>query len=153
MRDDKSNKGAQEQYLKLDDASPAVQTHLGIIQRVIERMASNSSSCKAWCISLVSAILVIVADKDKPNLAVLAVPPVVIFGILDAYYLGLENGFRNSYNNFIDKLHAGKLLPTDMYTIKPSGKTTAKALGSVSVWGFYASLLAIIGAAWRWVLP
>ncbi len=147
------DKPSGAQYLKLDDASPAVQTHSGIIQRVIERMASNSNSCKAWCISLVSAILVIVADKDKPNLAALAVPPVVIFGILDAYYLGLENGFRNSYNAFIDKLHAGRLLPTDMYTMRPTGKTTAKALGSVSVWGFYISLLAIIAAAWRWVLP
>jgi len=37
--------------------SQAVQSHLSIIQSVIQRMASNSTSSKAWCITLVSAIL------------------------------------------------------------------------------------------------
>lgn len=46
--------------------SQAIQTHLEITQSVIQRMAVNSASCKTWCITLVSAILVIVADKGKP---------------------------------------------------------------------------------------
>ena len=51
---------------KLDETSPSIQTHLGISQGVIQRMADNSTSSKAWCITIVSAILVIVADKGKP---------------------------------------------------------------------------------------
>lgn len=46
--------------------SGAVQSYLGILQRVINRMAANSSACKTWCIALVSAIVVITADKGKP---------------------------------------------------------------------------------------
>jgi len=42
-----------------------VQSHLTILQAVIQRMASNSASSKTWCVTLVSAILVIVADKGK----------------------------------------------------------------------------------------
>jgi len=49
------------------EESPTVQAHLGIAQAVIQRMAANSASCKAWCITLVAAILVIVADKGKPS--------------------------------------------------------------------------------------
>jgi hypothetical protein len=30
--------------------SQAIQAHLTIIQSIIQRMASNSSSCKTWCI-------------------------------------------------------------------------------------------------------
>lgn len=139
--------------MRLDDTSPSVQTHLGIIQGVIDRMATNATSCKTWCITVVSAILVVIADKDRPNLALLAVAPVFIFGALDVYYLALENGFRNSYDAFIAKLHAGKLLPSDLYSMRPSGKFKAKALKSFSVWAFYSSLLLVIAAAWWLVLP
>lgn len=91
--------------------SQAVQSHLTILQAVMERMATNSSSSKAWCITLVSAILVVVADKGKPQYAWLALIPTMLFFVLDACYLGLERGFRNAYNNFIQKLHEQALLP------------------------------------------
>lgn len=142
-------------YLRLGDTSPSIQTHLGIIQGVIQRMAGNSTSCKAWCITIVSAILVIIADKGKPNLAALATIPTLLFAALDVYYLALEKGFRNSYNAFIDKLHSGKLLPEDLYSMVPTGnlkKLQIDALGSFSVWGFYGSLIALIIAAWCLVL-
>src|SRR5438093_12622802 len=45
--------------------SQAVHAHLGIMQSVIQRMASNSSSCMSWCIALVSDVLVLVADHGK----------------------------------------------------------------------------------------
>ena len=49
----------------------AVQAHLGIVQSVIQRMSANSASCKTWCITLVSAILVVVANKDEPQYALI----------------------------------------------------------------------------------
>lgn len=93
--------------------SQAVQAHLGIMQDVIQRMASNSASCKTWCITLVSAILVVVADKGKPEYAWLALIPTVLFFALDAYYLALEKMFRLSYNNLlISFTRAGSLVQT-----------------------------------------
>ena len=102
--------------------SQAVQAHLNILQSVIQRMAVNSSSSKAWCITLVSAILVIVADKGKPDYAFIAIIPVLLFLFLDGYYLALEKGFRNSYNEFIAKLHSGGIQPNDLFAVIPEGK-------------------------------
>jgi hypothetical protein len=129
------------------EASPSIQTHLGIIQSVIQRMATNSTSCKTWCITIVSAILVIVADKGKPNFVWIAILPTLLFAVLDAYYMALEKGFRDSYSQFINKLHAGCLSTEDLYSISPVGQMNnlqIYALKSFSVWGFYATLIALV---------
>lgn len=68
-----------EEKKKSDINSQAVQSHLSITQSVIQRMATNSSSCKAWCITVVSAILVIVADKGKSQYAYIAIIPNILF--------------------------------------------------------------------------
>jgi hypothetical protein len=46
--------------------SASKQTHLSIIENIIQRMAKNSSASKTLCVTLVSAVLVIVADKEMP---------------------------------------------------------------------------------------
>lgn len=110
-------------------------------------MASNSGSCKAWCITLVSAILVIVADKGNPQYALIAVIPTVLFLNLDSYYLALERMFRQSYNGFIEKLHKGNVTASDLYVVSPSGnifKTFSCSLWSFSFWPFYLTLLGMI---------
>lgn len=146
----------KEVLQSLTEASPSVQTHLHIIQNVIDRMGSNSNSSKAWCITLVSAVLVIVADKGKPNLAFLALIPTVLFLALDAYYLGLEKGFRKSYELFVGKVHKGTLTASDLYSVAPKGsafKLQLEALKSFSVWGFYGCLVLMIWVAWNAVFP
>ncbi len=138
------------------EESPAVQAHLGIAQSVIQRMAANSASCKAWCITLVSAILVIVADKGRPNYALIAAVPALLFLVLDAYYLALERCFRQSYNAFIEKVHSGKVVAADLYAVTPTGSlvaTTIKSLGSFSIWPFYATLGVMIWLSACIVIP
>ncbi len=73
--------------------SQAFQSHLAIMQSVIQRMAANSTYAKTWCITLVSAVLVIVADKQRPQYIWLSLVPAILFFDLDAYYLALERGF------------------------------------------------------------
>lgn len=139
----------------LPEESPSVQTHLGILQRVIDRMAANSTSSKAWCIAIVSAVLVIVSDKGKPDFVLLALLPTLLFFGLDAYYLALEKGFRNSYKSFVKKIHDGTLTPEDLYSIAPEGNASAlqlQALQSFSVWGFYVVLALLIFLARQIVL-
>ncbi|MES9906378.1 MAG: hypothetical protein ABW168_27315 [Sedimenticola sp.] len=143
------------QNQKLDETSPSVQAHLGILQGVINRMASNSSQSKAWCITVVSAILVIIADKGKPDFVWIALLPTILFLFLDAYYLTLEIAFRDSYNNFVKKLHENRLTAEDLYSVKPEGemyKHRRKALASFSIWGFYAGLLVLTVVARNIVL-
>ena len=136
-----------DEIVNIDGESPSIQTHLGILQNVIQRMAANSSASKAWCVTLVSAVLVIVADKGKPDYAYIALLPTFVFAALDAYYLALEKAFRNSYNDFISKLHNKTLTATDLYSVAPKGNMSRlqwEALKSFSVWGFYLSLVVLI---------
>jgi len=133
--------------LNIDHESPSIQAHLGIIQNVIQRMAANSSASKAFSITVVSAVLVIVADKGKPEYAWIAMLPTFLFAALDAYYLALEKAFRNSYSEFIKKLHSDSLMTVDLYSVSPTGnmsKLQLEAIRSFSIWGFYSGLAALI---------
>ena len=130
--------------------SPAVQSYLGILQGVINRMAANSASCKTWCITLVSAIIVIVAGKGAPRYLWISILPIVLFVFLDSYYLGLEIRFRDHFNGFIKKMHDGTATVNDLFIVTP-GKglrffivSTVQALFSLSVWPFYGLLLVMM---------
>ena len=132
--------------------SSAVQKHLEIVQDVISRMAENSRSCKVWCVTLVAATLVLVARTGKADHALIALAPTVLFYVLDAYYLMLESRFRNSYNNFIGRLHLGQLVTSDLYTVVGRGSKVRIFLWAIfqsfSVLPFYFVVVVTILLAW-----
>ena len=142
----------------IDIESGAVQSYLGILQGVINRMAANSAGCKTWCITLVSAIIVIIADKTNASYVWVSLVPISMFLFLDSYYLGLEQRFRESYNVFINKLHSGKVTIEDVYIIDPGGGiastlcSTVKASLSLSIWPFYGLLVAMLGIVYKYML-
>ena len=141
---------------KLDVESAAVQTHLTIMQDVIRRMAENSRSCKVWCVTLVSAVLVLSAQTGNAEHALIALVPALLFLVLDAYYLALERGFRNTYDAFVKKLHNGRLTPCDLYVVKPTEaipKLFLQSLPSFSIWPFYLMAAAMALLAWWIILP
>ena len=143
-----------DQKSSLDHDSPAVQKHLEITQNVITRIAENSRSCKVWCVTLVSAVLVLVARTEKPEYALIALIPAVLFLILDTYYLALERAYRESYNAFVRKLNGDGPPPADLYRVTPSGSVPryfAASLRSFSIWTFYPTLVVMILIVW-WVL-
>ena len=142
--------------MPINAESSAVQAHLTILQGVIQRMAENSRSCKIWSVTLVSAILVLVARTGEPRHALLALAPVMLFLLLDAYYLAQEQAFRKSYDAFVAKLHSGDLAEADLYAVMPVGMGVCLVLAclrSSSVWLFYPALIATIVLAWMLVLP
>lgn len=142
----------EKKLLGVSPESASIQTHLGIIQNVIQRMSANSSSCKAWCVSLVAAVLVIVADKGKPEYAWIALLPTLVFASLDAYYLAMEKAFRNSYNQFVSRVHRNELTEEDLFSVNPVGnmsKLQIESYKSFSIWGFYISLIALIAITKR----
>ena len=136
--------------------SPSVQKHVEIAQGVITRMAENSRSCKVWCVILVSAVLVLVARTGKADHSLIAIAPAALFYLLDAYYLMLERRFRNSYNNFVDKVHAGQATTLDLYTVVPGGSTVRVMLWamfrSFSVLPFYVVVITTVLLAWLLIL-
>ena len=139
----------------INEESPSVQAHLQIYQNIISRMAANSSASKTWCITLVSAILVVVADKDKPDLALLALLPIVLFMFLDGYYLLMENRFRGTYNSFVKNLHESQLTVEDLYAVQPDNNSVEqvlKVICSYAIWPFYISLAVMVGLTYCYVL-
>lgn len=139
----------------INEESSAVQTHLTIMQNVIMRMGENSRSCKAWCVTLVAAILVLVARTGDANHALIALAPAILFLVLDAYYLSLERRFRMSYDYFVAKLHRGQLSISDLYYTDVSGSKVREffwaVLLSFSVLPFYAGVALTIILAWTLV--
>lgn len=139
----------------LDEQSPAVRTHLELMQGVIGRMANNSRSCKVWCVTLVAAVLVLVARTGEAQHALIALLPTALFLVLDAYYLALERAFIESYDRFVAQLHEGALSSGGLFAISPSGSipsTALRAVLSFSIWPFYALILATTLFAWLLIL-
>ena len=132
----------------INEESSAVQTHQTIMQGVINRMAESSRSCKVWCVTLVAAILVLVARSGEPQHALIALVPALLFLFVDSYYPALERGFIRSQNAFVAKLHRGELESADLYRVIRSGMGLPLVmrclLGSVSIWPFYLLVVVTI---------
>ena len=134
--------------------SPSVIAHVNAMQAVIRRMSDNSRSCKLWCVTLVSATLLLTASISDGIYPLLALVPILALGFLDVYYLSLEQRFRCAYNEFVCKLHDGSLDQTEVFVIKPSNGTMRhlwKSTRSASVWPFYPALAIVIFAVARFV--
>jgi len=71
--------------------------HLEFVQSVINRMAANSFLLKGWTVTLVAALFALAAKDSDKKYIVVAHFPVVVFWILDAYFLSRERLFRNLY--------------------------------------------------------
>jgi len=145
------------EYENVTFESPSVHSYLQILQSVINRMASNSTGCKTWCITLVSAIAILVADKSQLQYVWVAIVPISLFFFLDSYYLGLEKRFRVSYNRFIQKLHAGTATVDDVFIVAPGKirnqlKDIFFSMLSLSVWPFYVLLLLMLWVVYEVLL-
>ena len=93
--------------------------HLEMIQNIITRMNTNSFQIKRMAILVVSAILVFSASDKTPNLALVAIFPLLLFWYLDSFYLNQERKFRGLYNDLV-KGNPKKIKPfqmrIDLYT-------------------------------------
>lgn len=125
--------------------------HLEFIQGVITRMSTNSFLIKGWSVTLVAAIFALAAKDAKPIFAVVAYLPVVIFWVLDAYYLALERRFRKLF----ETVAANPSLTTD-FDMKVSKfskgeQAVAACAFSRSIFPFYFTLAFVMGVV-MWFL-
>ena len=71
--------------------------HLEFIQGVISRMGSNSFFIKGWSVTLVSAIFALASKDSNQSFVLIAYLPIIMFWILDGYFLSKERQFRAFY--------------------------------------------------------
>ena len=130
-----------------------------MMQSVITRMADNSRACKTWAVTLVAAILVVVARFGLmdggpalgPEVALIALLPAFLFWLLDSYYLALERAFRESYNGFVERLHSNMVCPAEVFDISLKSAVkleTLKCTCRFATAPFYSILVAVIVAFW-----
>jgi monomeric isocitrate dehydrogenase len=73
--------------------------HLELIQSVINRMANNSFFIKSWAVTLVAAILGLANKESNKSFIAVVCFPIVMFWILDAFFLHQEKLFRALYED------------------------------------------------------
>lgn len=128
--------------------------YLLMLQDVIQRMASNSTNCKVWTITIVTSMMAMMIAV--PSLRVflpLAILPVLSFYFLDSYYLCLENDFRTLQKDYVDKLKESLSIPVNIYcfdihTVNQNRNNAnfIKALKSISTYPMYLALLVVVTA-------
>jgi hypothetical protein len=70
---------------------------LKLIQSVVTRLAGNSFLLKGWAVTLVAGLTALAkADSDR-DIAWIACGVLIVFALLDAYYLANERAFRRLY--------------------------------------------------------
>lgn len=127
--------------MPIDVEKQSVLAYLNMLQGVISRMASNSASCKTWCVTLVSAIFVLAVGTENPGVLLVAWFPVALFFLLDAYYLSLERDFRGIQEDFLERGD-----DKDLFRLKPPPgyghrlHATVTSMFSFSVYPFYGIL-------------
>ncbi len=108
--------------------------HLEFIQKVIDRMGSNSFQMKSWMLVVATALLGSYANTLNKNFVLLAIFPTIIFWFLDAYYLQQERKFRGVYDDVIGNSKEPKTIQP--FTM-PIGQYKG---GKYSLWDVFTSI-------------
>jgi hypothetical protein len=128
----------------------SIQSHINLLQGIITRMSNYSASCKTWCITLVTAILAFTAEGERAHLSWACYYPIILFLLLDSYYLSMERQIVAQHRDFVNKLHNNALQISDFFSVKIEGRSikairrTFETIESHSIWFFYGSLSLII---------
>ncbi len=77
-------------------------SHLQMIQSIIDRMGKNSFSLKGWAVGVMVAIYAF-AGQNYNKAVIVTLIPLIIFWILDSYYLMLERKYRRLYDEVRNK--------------------------------------------------
>jgi len=75
------------------------QKHLEFIQAIITRMGSNLFILKGWTVTLIVALFTFIAKDGNGIYILFSYFVLIIFWILDGYFLSRERCFRKLYNH------------------------------------------------------
>jgi hypothetical protein len=117
--------------------------HLEFIEAVIGRMAGNSFLLKGWSVTLVAALFGLAGNEATPYLMVLAYYVVLVFWLIDTYFLWQEKLFRKLYESV-----CGKKVDEIDFSMDTSGaKKEVCLLGAIfsgPSLGFYFAMAAAV---------
>jgi len=125
---------------------PIDETHLELVQGVINRLAGNSFVLKGWSVTLVAAVLALNVKEAHVLMVAIGLLPALTFWGLDGYFLAQERLFRDLYNALIDPD-----VPPEARPARFSMRTEALTFGRwarATLWGtlltFHGPVVAVI---------
>lgn len=80
--------------------------HLEMIESIIERMAKNCFQLKGWSMTLVAAVGALAAKDSDKRFMILAFIPIIVFWLLDSFYLQQERRYKALYREVAEKEEA-----------------------------------------------
>lgn len=119
--------------------------HLEFIQGTINRMANNLFLLKGWSITLIAALFALFVKDANKNSILIIYFPVIIFWILDGYFLSQERLFRDLYDH-VRKLPEKKIdfsMDTSRFQ-KDNGSGWLSCMFSCTALFFYIPLVLIL---------
>jgi hypothetical protein len=122
-----------------EDPRVADAEHLKLIEAVVGRMGGNSFLLKGWTVTLVAGLGALASADGDRSFAWIAGGVVVLFGLLDAFYLAIERSYRELYQKVA--ADSPDVEPWDLET-KVGPAEVARALRAFAVWPFYVAALA-----------
>ena len=120
----------------------------------MDRHSSTAGRCKALSVVIVAGVLFVTGGKARVAMLPWTVGAVLLLTMVDAGQVALARTFTDAYNRFMRKLplNGGNAMKAEEFSLpapdlrlRDAGKVFA-ALGSFSVWPFYAALLALLVA-------
>jgi hypothetical protein len=131
--------------------TPEQIAHLDMVQSVVGRMSSHGLAIKSVAVTMAVAVLAFaVQGNGSGSVALLALAgalPIVIFWLLDAYYVRIERAYRCLF----DAIRAAE--PVDPFTmdfhpfLSRVGGVPRVAVSSWSM-ALYPALLVLLFVAW-----
>lgn len=118
--------------------------HLGFIQGVITRMGSNSFLLKGWSITLVAAIFALSAQGANQKFVLLAYFPVVVFWVLDAFFLHQEKLFRKLYGKVAADQISSEQFTLDTSDVENDVPSAIRVFFSKTLFPFHGSIIGVV---------
>jgi hypothetical protein len=120
--------------------------HLMMIENIVNKMGSNAFMLKGWTVTLVVGIFALSGKETNSSFLYIAYIPIVLFWILDIYYLRLERIYKEIYN--IVRRKSDDNIDFDMkrdsYVWKCNRTSILSCIKSPSIWLFYLLLALVV---------
>ena len=118
--------------------------HLGFIQGVINRMGSNSFLLEGWSVTLVAAVFALSSKDADQRFVLLAYFPVIVFWLLDAYFLHQERLFRKLYEKVADDLISSEKFVLNTSIVRDEVTSVSKVFFSKTLLLFHGLIVGIV---------
>ncbi|UTH74220.1 hypothetical protein [Chromobacterium sp. IIBBL 290-4] len=118
--------------------------HLGFIQGVISRMGANSFLLKGWSVTLVAAIFALSAKDANFKFVLIAYFPVIVFWVLDSYFLHQERLFRKLYEGVASGRISSEKFTMDTTIVRNDVASICCAAFSKTLLIFHGAVIAIV---------